>query len=339
MPLKPVSSPMLGTGWLVGALLAPSSLGPRRAVRHAADSPLGQTWAVGVEAARIEDRRFEDIRSSREALPDARHSFASSGALLVIGACEKGPSSGAVTRSQVAMPASGDESAAPVDAHLVLRSDGSPALEPIAASCRRRQRIRQRVPDRFAYRRCRRRRSTACGGRVARVDARCSLSARSDDCGWHVDATGARRYDGSRHGRVLASRAGDRGGCDVRLRARDVFPECAGGPGVFFAHSMERGELFHSPVPIMYGDRPSATAVAAADSVVVVAFEDPNSERSQIALAMSHTWGHIFRRIVRRRQVVRRSAERPLVALRQPLIAVGWHGKDRSVVARVGTLK
>jgi len=28
-----------------------------------------------------------------------------------------------------------------------------------------------------------------------------------------------------------------------------------------------------------------------------------------------------------------------LVALRQPLVAVGWHGKDRAVIARVGTLR
>ena len=108
---------------------------------------------------------------------------------------------------------------------------------------------------------------------------------------------------------------------------------------MFFAHSMERGELFHSPVPIMYGDRPSSTAVAAADSIVVVAFEDPNSERSQIALAMSRTWGHIFARERPEHRAVPRMAERPLVALRKQLVAVGWHGKDREVVARVGALE
>jgi hypothetical protein len=102
---------------------------------------------------------------------------------------------------------------------------------------------------------------------------------------------------------------------------------------------MDRGEMFHSPVPIMYGDRPSSTAVAAADSVVVVAFEDPNSQRAQIALAMSRTWGHIF--VPERPEASSGTpdAERPLVALRKQLVAVGWHGKDRGVVARVGTLK
>jgi hypothetical protein len=102
---------------------------------------------------------------------------------------------------------------------------------------------------------------------------------------------------------------------------------------------MERGELFHSPVPIMYGARPSETAVAAADSVVVVAFEDPNGERSQIALAMSRTWGHIFLKDRPEASSGTPEAERPLIALRQTLMAVGWHGKDRAVVARVGTLK
>jgi hypothetical protein len=97
--------------------------------------------------------------------------------------------------------------------------------------------------------------------------------------------------------------------------------------------------MFHSPVPIMYGDRPSSTAVAAADSVVVVAFEDPNSERSQIALAMSRTWGHIFAPERPEASSGTPAAERPLVALRKQLVAVGWHGKDRGVVARVGALK
>ena len=62
---------------------------------------------------------------------------------------------------------------------------------------------------------------------------------------------------------------------------------------MFFAHSM--GGDVHAPVPIMYGDRVVPTAVAAADSVVVVAFEDPNSERAyRSSLAMSaHVGPHL----------------------------------------------
>ena len=111
------------------------------------------------------------------------------------------------------------------------------------------------------------------------------------------------------------------------------------GPGVFFSHSMERGDLFHAPVPIVYGARPSETAVAAADSFVVVAFEDPNSQRKQIALAMSRTWGHIFTRERPEASTGAPSAEHPFIALRQPLVAVAWRTQDRSVVARVGALR
>jgi len=109
--------------------------------------------------------------------------------------------------------------------------------------------------------------------------------------------------------------------------------------GVFFSHSMERGALFHEPVAIVYGDRPSATAVAAEDSTVVVAFEDPNGQRPQIALALSRTWGHIFSR---ERPVVSGTSptvERPLVALKNGVVAVAWRSTDGAIVARVGKLQ
>lgn len=82
-----------------------------------------------------------------------------------------------------------------------------------------------------------------------------------------------------------------------------------------------------------------ASAVTAADSMVLVAFENPNSQRPQIALALSRTWGHIFARERPEASGGTTSAERPLVALRQSQIAVGWRGQDRAVTARVGTLK
>ena len=110
------------------------------------------------------------------------------------------------------------------------------------------------------------------------------------------------------------------------------------GPGVFFSHSMDRGALFHAPVPILYGERPAETAVAAADSVVVVAFEDPNSKRPQVALAVSRSWGHMFARERPRASSLESPAARPLIALRDSLVAVAWRGPDRSLVARVGTL-
>jgi hypothetical protein len=257
---------------------------------------------------------------------------------LALGACQKAPVVWRGDALAVPMPASGDESSVPADARLVLRSDGSPSLEPIAA-----------VPSTPSD-------SSACAGSF-RVSALSStevygvwwskrtggravlLAARSDDAGgtWTapvpVDTTDRGAVGCSRPAPAIAA-DGSSGYVHVAY-----FLNAVGGPGVFFAHSMDRGELFHSPVPIMYGDRPSSTAVAAADSIVVVAFEDPNSERSQIALAMSRTWGHIFAPERPEASSGTPEAERPLVALRKQLVAVGWHGKDRDVVARVGALK
>lgn len=261
-----------------------------------------------------------------------------SASMLVLGACAKGPVQWRGDALTVSMPDTGDEGSVPVDAHLVLRPDGSPALEPIAA-----------VPSTPSD-------SAACPGSF-RLSALSSteiygvwwsqrdrgravlLVSRSDDAGgtWNapvpVDTTDRGPVGCSRPAPAIAA-DGASGYVHVTY-----FLNSAGGPGVFFAHSMERGELFHTPVPIMYGDRPSSTAVAAADSVVVVAFEDPNSERAQIALAMSRTWGHIFARERPEASSGTPVAERPLVALRKQLMAVGWHGKDRAVVARVGALK
>ncbi len=71
------------------------------------------------------------------------------------------------------------------------------------------------------------------------------------------------------------------------------FLEPAGG-GVFFAHSMDSGETFHSVVPIVFGSNLSRTSVASAGDRVVVAYEDPNSEQPLIAVALSKSMGHLF---------------------------------------------
>lgn len=107
------------------------------------------------------------------------------------------------------------------------------------------------------------------------------------------------------------------------------FVEPSDGAGVFFAHSMDRGEMFHSPVPVIYGNRPSAASVAGhADSVVVV-FEDPNASQPRIGYALSHTSGHIFEK---RGQVTPAdvSARAAWVELRDGMITVWWKNSDRA---------
>jgi hypothetical protein len=72
------------------------------------------------------------------------------------------------------------------------------------------------------------------------------------------------------------------------------FLEPTDGAGVFFAHSMDNGATFHAPVPVVYGNRPSAAGVAANGDSVVVVFEDPNARTPSIGIVLSRTTGHIF---------------------------------------------
>jgi hypothetical protein len=72
------------------------------------------------------------------------------------------------------------------------------------------------------------------------------------------------------------------------------FIEASDGAGVFFAHSMDKGGMFHSPVPVVYGNAPVAASVAANGDSVVVVFEDPNAMTPRIGIVLSRTTGHIF---------------------------------------------
>ena len=72
------------------------------------------------------------------------------------------------------------------------------------------------------------------------------------------------------------------------------FIEASDGAGVFFAHSMDNGGMFHSPVPVVYGNTPSAASVAANGDSVVVVFEDPNATTPRIGIVLSHSTGHVF---------------------------------------------
>jgi hypothetical protein len=107
------------------------------------------------------------------------------------------------------------------------------------------------------------------------------------------------------------------------------FIEGSDGAGVYFTHSMDRGGMFHAPVPVIYGNAPSGASVAGiADSVVVV-FEDPNATTPGIGIALSRTAGHIFEQ---RGQVTPEDvrAVAPWIALDQRKITVWWKAPDPS---------
>jgi hypothetical protein len=107
------------------------------------------------------------------------------------------------------------------------------------------------------------------------------------------------------------------------------FIEGVDGAGVFFAHSMDKGGMFHAPVAVVYGNVPSAASVAGIGDSVVVVFEDPNASTPRIGIALSRAAGHIFEQ---RGQVTPDDvlAVVPWVALDHGKITVWWKTPDQS---------
>ncbi len=115
------------------------------------------------------------------------------------------------------------------------------------------------------------------------------------------------------------------------------------GPGLFFAHSMDRGVTFHAPVPILYGERLGRTSVAADGDAVVVGFEDPSSGTPRIGLALSHSMGHIFEERLVPLSDDNGAAYHPYTAVQGHRIAVAWERRADPtappvVLVRVGRL-
>jgi hypothetical protein len=107
------------------------------------------------------------------------------------------------------------------------------------------------------------------------------------------------------------------------------FLEGSEGAGIFFTHSMDKGEMFHAPVAVVYGNAPADASVAGIGDSVVVVFEDPNSTTPRIGIALSRSAGHIFEQ---RGQVTPEDvrAVRPWIALERGKITVWWKTPDRS---------
>lgn len=115
------------------------------------------------------------------------------------------------------------------------------------------------------------------------------------------------------------------------------------GAGLFFTHTMERGALFHEPVPIVYGDRPSLAAVASRGDTVIVAYEDPNSRYPRLGLALSRLQGHIFEHRIQASDETA-EARTPRVALLGTRLVVAWTATSRGgtlprTAIRSGTLE
>jgi hypothetical protein len=116
------------------------------------------------------------------------------------------------------------------------------------------------------------------------------------------------------------------------------------GPGIFFSHSMDGGASFHSPVPILYGERLGRTSVSADGDLVVVGFEDPNSTTPRIGMAISHTMGHIFEDRIVPVSDDHGTASAPLTAVRGRRVAVAWEQRasenaPAAMAVRAGLLR
>lgn len=110
------------------------------------------------------------------------------------------------------------------------------------------------------------------------------------------------------------------------------------GPGIFYAHLMDPRAQFEVPAAVVYGERPGATAVAADDQSVVVAYEDPNGARRQVGVAVSRTAGHTFESKAIPASVGDVEATTPSVAVRGTRLAVAWVEASGPVV-RTGRIK
>ena len=101
------------------------------------------------------------------------------------------------------------------------------------------------------------------------------------------------------------------------------FSEPESGAGIFFAHSMDSGATFHSPVPIVFGRNPSRVSVASDGDRVAVAYEDPNASQPLIGIALSKTMGHIFESRIQGTSESGR-ARQPVVRIAGDSIRLWW---------------
>lgn len=124
--------------------------------------------------------------------------------------------------------------------------------------------------------------------------------------------------------------------------------EAPGRAAVYYVHSMnaarlsQHGEgMFEQPIVIVYGNRAVHAGVASRGDTVAVVYEDPNSPRGRIQLALSTTGGHSFD-LVTTVPAGSANAKEPHVGLRGGSLSVTWRETgtegDR-LVRRVGRFR
>jgi hypothetical protein len=223
-------------------------------------------------------------------------------AIPMLSACSHDP----VTWSDVKYSRAGSG-----DSASVANTPESPITVPDSAACPATVRIARAGKSFFA-----------AWWSIRRDSSAALVTSRSDDGGAWTRVVPADTTDTGRRGcsRPVPSIVADIGTGYVYLA---YFIEPASGAGVFSIHSMDRDSTFHSPVAMVYGSRPSATAITAEGERVAVAYEDPNSSRPGIFVALSRTMGHTFetRLAVSPDNV---AATRPSIRLRGTKLDISW---------------
>lgn len=240
--------------------------------------------------------------------------------LVVMVACSREPVVWSDVHYSLAGTA-GAPSAAAVDVATADDSSSVPLALPDSARCRSSVRLARLGKSFFAAWWSARRDSSAT-----------LLASRSDDGGPWTKPVVVDSSDAGTRGcnRPAPSLAGDIASGYVHLA---YFLEPASGAGVFFAHTMDRGATFHAPVPLVFGARPAATSVAAEGDRIAVAYEDPNSGRPQIFIALSKSMGHLFETKLPV-SGENGEAENPVVRLRGTKLEVSWTERAASDSAR-----
>jgi hypothetical protein len=202
--------------------------------------------------------------------------------VAALGACARDPVAWSDIRYSLAGTATNSMKGNPTADEPADSSEQTPLPIPDSAACRASIRLARAAKSFYAV-----------WWSVRRDSSAWLLTSRSDDGGAWAHPVAADTTDADKHGcaRPASSIAADLVSGYVHLA---YFLEPASGAGVFAIHSMDRDSSFHSPVAMVYGARPSNTSIAAEDDRVVVVYEDPNSARPQIFIALSRTMGHLF---------------------------------------------
>lgn len=147
------------------------------------------------------------------------------------------------------------------------------------------------------------------------------MSSRMEDRTWRTPVIADSTDHGARGcGRPAPAIAADDSSGYIHVA---YFAEPERGAGIFFAHSMDAGATFHSPVPIVFGRNPSRASVSSEGDRVVVAYEDPNSTQPIIGVALSKTMGHIFESRIQATSENGR-ARQPVVRIEDDSIRLWW---------------